>query len=62
MHKSLTESLHLAGTVVSVSHHGKIRVHAGIPAAVTLYTVSGVKVFDIVALAGRAGERTGSAA
>ena len=35
MHKSLTESRHLAGTVVSVSQHGKIRVHAGIPAAVT---------------------------
>ena len=62
MHESLTETLHLAVTVISVCHHCKVRVHTGIPAAVTLYTVSGVKVFDIVALAGRAGERTGSAA
>ena len=62
VHETLTETLQLCGTVVSCCHHGEIRVHAGIPAAVTLYTVSGVKVFDIVALAGRAGERTGSAA
>ncbi len=60
--KSLTESLQLAGTVVSVSHHGEIRVHAGIPAAVTLYTVSCVVILDVIALAGRAYEGTGSAA
>jgi hypothetical protein len=60
MHESLTESLHLAGTVISVSHHGKIRVHTGIPAAVTVNTVSCVVILDIIALAGRTYEGTGS--
>ena len=61
MHKSLTESLHLAGTVVSVSHHGKIRVHAGIPAAVTVNTVPCVVILNVIALTGRTYEGTGSA-
>ena len=62
MHESLTETLHLAVTVITVCHHGKVRVHTGVPAAITLYAMACVIVFDIVALAGRAGERTGSAA
>ena len=62
MHESLTETLHLAVTVISVCHHGKVRVHTGIPTAVTLYPMSCIIVFDIIALAGRTGERTGSAA
>ena len=60
VHESLTETLHLAGTVISVCHHGKVRVHTGIPAAVTLYTVSCVIIFDIIALAGRAYKCTGT--
>ena len=40
MHKSLSESLHLARTVVSVSHHSEIGVHTGIPAAISLNTAS----------------------
>ena len=62
MHESLTETLHLAVTVISVCHHCKVRVHTGIPATVTLYTVSCIEILDIIALAGRTGERTGSAA
>ena len=60
MHESLTETLHLACTVVSVSHHCEIRVHAGIPATVSLNTVSCIIILDIVALAGRAYKSTGS--
>ena len=60
MHESLTETLHLAVTVISVCHHCKVRVHTGIPAAVTLYAVSCVIIFDIIALAGRAYECTGT--
>ncbi len=60
MHESLTETLHLAGTVISVCHHCEVRVHTGIPAAVTLYAVSCVIIFDIIALAGRAYECTGT--
>ncbi len=59
MHESLTETLHLAVTVISVCHHCKVR-HTGIPAAVTLYAVSCVIIFDIIALAGRAYECTGT--
>ena len=62
VHETLTETLHLCGTVVSCCHHRKVRVHTGIPAAVTLYTVSCIEILDIIALAGRTGERTGSAA
>ena len=61
VHEALTESLHLGCTVVAVSHQRKIGVHAGIPAAVSLYPVACIKIFDIIALTGRAGERTGSA-
>ena len=60
MHESLTETLHLAVTVISVCHHGKVRVHTGIPAAVTLYAVSCVIIFDVIALAGRAYKCTGT--
>ena len=60
MHESLTETLHLAVTVISVCHHCKVRVHTGIPAAVTLYAVSCVIIFDIIALAGRAYKCTGT--
>ena len=60
MHESLAESLQLAGTVISMSHHGEIRVHTGIPAAVSLHTMSGVIIFDIVTLAGRTYEGTGT--
>ena len=41
-------------------HHGEIGVHTGIPAAVSLYTMSGVIIFDIVTLAGRTYEGTGT--
>ena len=53
MHESLTETLHLAVTVITVCHHGKVRVHTGIPTTITLYAMACVVVFDIVALAGR---------
>ena len=62
MHESLTESLQLAGTVISVSHHCEIGIHTGIPAAVTLDSVSGIIILDVIALAGRANEGTGTAA
>ena len=61
MHKSLTETLHLARTVVPVCHHGEIRVHAGIPAAVSLDSVACVVVLDVIALAGWTYKGTGSA-
>lgn len=50
MHKTLTESLHLAGTVVAGSHQSKVRIHAGIPAAEPLHSMSGIIILDIVAL------------
>ena len=61
MHESLTETLHLAVTVVAVSHHRKVGVHAGIPAAESLNTVAGVEVAYVIALAGGTYKRTGSA-
>ena len=53
MHEPLTEPLHLARTVVSMRHHGEIRIHTGIPAAVPLYAVPRIIVFNIITLAGR---------
>src|SRR5699024_1008137 len=61
MHEALTEPLLLRGPVVSVSHHGEIRIHAGIPAAVSLYPVSGIVVLNVIALTGGAYKRTGTA-
>ncbi len=57
MHKSLTEPLQLAGTIVSVCHHCKIGVHTGIPAAEPLHPMPRIIILNIIALAGRAYRR-----
>ena len=61
MHKSLTEALLLGKSVVSVRHFGKIGIHAGIPASITNYAVTRVKILYIIALTGRANEGARSA-
>ena len=62
MHKALTKAFKLAGTRIAVRHFRKIGVHAAIPAAEALYAVTGVEIFNIVALARRAYKRAGAAA
>ena len=62
MHKTLTETFELGKSRLTCRHFGEFRVHAGIPAAETLYSVTGVEIFDVVALTGRTNESTGSAA
>jgi hypothetical protein len=61
VHKALTEPLHLTVTVVAVSHHGKIGVHTAVPAAISLNTISGVVILDVITLTGGANKCTGSA-
>ena len=43
-------------------HSGEIGIHTGVPATEALDAVSGVEILDVVTLAGRANEGTGSAA
>ena len=47
-------------SVVSVSHFGKLGIHARIPASVTDNAVSGVEVLYVIALAGGADEGAGA--
>ena len=61
MHEPLAKTLHLAVPHISMSHHGKIGIHAGIPAAIPLYARFRLEVPDIIALAGRAHKGTGAA-
>ena len=61
MHESLTETFLLALTVVAVGHQGKVGIHAGIPAAESADSFSGVIIADVIALAGRAHEGAGTA-
>ena len=52
MHKSLAEALLLGESVVSVRHLRELGIHTGVPASVTDHAVSGVKVLNVIALAG----------
>ena len=61
MHKSLAEAFLLRKSVISVCHFGKLGIHARIPASVTNYAVSGLEIFDVIALTGGAYKRTRSA-
>ena len=61
MHKSLAEALLLCKSVVSVRHFCEIGIHTRIPASVTNYAVTRVKILNIIALAGGAHKRTGAA-
>ena len=54
MHEALPKSLPLALAWVAMGHQGEVRIHAGVPAPKPLYAVAGIKVLDIVAMAGRA--------
>ena len=61
MHKPLTEPLHLCITGVTMCTQGKVRIHTAIPTTETLYTMTGIIVPDILALASRAYKRTSTA-
>ena len=50
VHESLTKPFFLGGTVGTVRHHGKIGVHAAVPAAETLDFLASVEVLHIIAL------------
>ena len=62
MHEALTEPLLLGETGVAAGHLGEIGIHTGVPAAEPLDAVSGVKVPDVVALAGGADKGAAAAA
>ena len=62
VHESLAESFDLRESRLTRGHTGELGEHAGIPAAVSLNTVTGVIVADIIALAGGANEGAGAAA
>ena len=61
MHESLAETLQLGKSGLTCRHFGEIGIHAGIPAAEALYTVTGIEILDIIALAGGADKGSGAA-
>ena len=61
MHKSLAEAFFLRKTGVTVRHLCEIGEHTAIPATETVDAVTGLEIADVVALAGRANERTSTA-
>ena len=61
VHESLAEAFFLGQTGVAMRHFGEVGVHTGVPAAESLHAMTGIVVLDVVALAGRAYERAGSA-
>ncbi len=61
VHKPLTETFFLRGTVGAMGHHGKVRIHAAVPATETAYFPTVIKVLNIIALTGRTDKCTGSA-
>ena len=52
----------MGGSRRSVSHHCEVVIHTGVPASVSLYTVTGVIISDVIALTCRANESTCAAA
>ena len=61
VHEALTEAFLLSETGLTAGHQREVGVHAGVPAAESLDTMTGIVVADIIALAGRADEGAGTA-